>query len=113
MTNEHEGRMSNGQGKDDPTQRTKPPRSKLKRALPLIALVAAVGVLVLGELAFQWAKHRGWATGQRLDLLRVQEGTLIGLYQIKPPLSLRVYAGFDQGDDRCNPLHLGLFEVAE
>ena len=58
------------------------------------------------------AGERG-VNGQRLDLLRVQEGTLIGLYQIKPPLSLRVYAGFDQGDDRCNPLHLGLFEVAE
>jgi hypothetical protein len=43
----------------------------------------------------------------------MQKGVLIGLYQIKPALSLRVYAGFDQGDERCDALHLGLSEVAE
>jgi hypothetical protein len=43
----------------------------------------------------------------------VQQGVLIGPYQIEPTLSLRVYAGFDQGDDRRNALYLGLSEVAE
>jgi hypothetical protein len=41
---------------------TKPPRSRLKPAWELIALVVVVGALLVGEIAFQWAKHRGWTT---------------------------------------------------
>jgi len=55
----------------------------------------------------------GGVNGQRPNLLGVQQGALIGLYQIDPALSLRVYAGFDQSNDRCNALNLGLLEVPE
>jgi hypothetical protein len=50
------------QRKDDETQVTKPPRSKPKRAWELIALVAVVDALVVGELIFQWARPRARAT---------------------------------------------------
>ena len=49
------------------TQTTKPPLSRPKRAWELIALVAVVGVLILGELAFQGARHLGWTTYTAAD----------------------------------------------
>lgn len=41
--------------------------SKLRRWWPLIVLVVLAVVLIAGELAFQWARHRGWTTYTKED----------------------------------------------
>ncbi|MEE8392479.1 MAG: two-component regulator propeller domain-containing protein, partial [Anaerolineae bacterium] len=54
--------MSNEQSKDNKTQAASHLLPKLKQAWILGSLVAIVSLLILGELAFQRTKHRGWTT---------------------------------------------------
>lgn len=51
----------------DATQTAASPPSKLKYWWPLIALAIVVGGLIVGEYAFQRAKHRGFSTYTTAD----------------------------------------------
>jgi ligand-binding sensor domain-containing protein len=73
--------MINEQTMNDKNEAAETSRSKGKRAwnVKLVALGAAVALLILGELAFQWGKQKGWTTYTTRDGLAHNHATAIAV----------------------------------